>query len=105
MEILFILLSGPDDKRKKVGILNNMLVDWVASARKKNPPRTGSIFHSPSTLNFMVRSFFASTKSYYNWCFSYGNFNYDGGFNGFFKALCDQRQKDDVSTNIFTFNL
>ncbi len=97
VEILFILLSGPADKRKKVSILNNMLIDWVASARKKSPGRGGSIYHSPSTLNFMVRSLFASTKDYYNWDFCYADFNFDGGFNGFFKTLCEQRRKEDVS--------
>ena len=97
VELLFILLSGPGEKRKKVMMLNEMLVDWVATARKKNVSNSGSIFHSPSTLNFMVRSFFASTKDYYNWCFSYADFNFDGGFNGFFKSLLAKRQKEDVS--------
>ena len=103
VEALFILLSGPDEKRKKIGVLNNMLVDWIACARKKNPPRGSSIYHSPSTLNFMLRSFFAATKSYYNWCFNYGDFDYDGGFNGFFKALCEERRKEDVSILIVKF--
>ena len=103
VEALFILLSGPEEKRKKIGVLNNMLVDWIACARKKNPPRGSSIYHSPSTLNFMLRSFFAATKSYYNWCFNYGDFDYDGGFNGFFKALCEERRKEDVSILIVKF--
>ena len=67
VETLFILLRGPEDKRKKVMLLNEMLIDWVATARKKTTSHTGSIYHSPSTLNFMIRSFFASTKDYYNW--------------------------------------
>ncbi len=99
VELLFVLLSGPAEKRKKVMILNEMLVDWVATARKKSTGRSGSIFHSPATLNYMVRSLFSSTKEYYHWLFCYGDFNFEGGFNGFFKTLCANSRKDDVSEN------
>ena len=99
-EVLFVVLCGTTDKRMKVYSLNSMLVDWIASLKKKSPGRTGSEYHSPSTINYMVRSFFAATKEYYDWNFSYADFNYEGGFNGFFKDLCEKRRKADVSFNV-----
>ena len=71
-----------------------MLVDWIGSAKKKKVDPGTSIYHSPSTLNQMLRSFFSSTKEYYNWLFTTSDFNFEGGFNGFFKALCAKRQKN-----------
>ena len=99
VEYLFVLLSGPEEKKKKVMILNNMLVDWIGAARKKKVDNGSSIYHSPSTLNYMLRSFFSTTKEYYNWLFTTSDFNFEGGFNGFFKSLCAQRLKEDVSVS------
>ena len=100
VKLLFILLSGPEEEKKKIMILNNMLVDWIGSAKKKKVDPGTSIYHSPSTLNYMLRSFFSTTKEYYNWLFTTNDFNFEGGFNGFFKALCTKRLRDDVSVSI-----
>ena len=95
------MLSGPDEKRRKTNVLNNMLVDWIGSEKKVKVSKGESIYHSPSTLNFMLRSFYSTTKEYFNWCFESSDFNFEGGFNGYFKALCEKRLKEDVSSMLF----
>jgi hypothetical protein len=45
----------------------------------------------------MVRTFFASANDYYQWSFSQKDFSFDGGYNGFFAALCKKRREEDVS--------
>ena len=103
---VFVLLSGPEEKRKKVHVLNQMLIDWVAEKENK-VSRTGNgggnRFPTPSTLNCMIRTFFAATKSTYGWEFGVTDFQFEGGYNGFFKELCLRRQKNDVSKNDFLF--
>ena len=101
--IVFSLLSGSEFKGKKVKILNDILIDWVSDKKKlaKNvmTQGSGSKWPSPGTLNAMIRAFFAATKDQYVWEFVASDFNFDGGYNGFFKALCAGRQKRDVSIN------
>lgn len=98
VEKLFIVLSGPEEKDRKIHVLNSMLVDWIGCATKKKVSKGTSPYHSPSTINYMLRSFFSTTKEYYAWSFTVSDFGFEGGFNGFFKALCEKRRKEDVST-------
>jgi hypothetical protein len=105
VEMVFILLRGEENKPDKIRSLNVMLIDWVESKRLKVPQKNGNVFPAPSSLNTMVRTFLASTKDYYQWSFSQKDFGYDGGYNGFFAALCETRRKLDVSIHLFCFNL
>lgn len=73
-----------------------MLIDWTSMLRKKRGG-TKDKSYSPATLNMKMQSFFFATREYYNWDFVYADFKFDGGFNGFFKALCAKRQKENVS--------
>ena len=97
VEKVFVLLSGPVEKRKKVMFLNDMLIDWIGNLRRKNAVRElvasvnqtwkddekksslRATYHSPSTINTMVRNFFAATREYYAWDFSVADFGFDGG--------------------------
>ena len=107
---VFVLLSGPGEKRKKVHILNQMLIDWIAEkeygkgTKKQNeeqqetlPSGAGIKYPTPSTLNNIVRTFFAAAKSHYGWEFTQNDFDFEGGYNAFFKHLCEKRQRADVS--------
>ena len=84
IEEVFVMLSGEDEKRKKVLVLNDMLIDWVGEKKKVNENGT-SKYPSPGTLNGMVRSFFAVTKDQFNWTYSPNDFKFDGGYNGFLR--------------------
>ena len=95
--VLFVLLSGREDRGKKIKILNEMLIDWVGDKKKMSSNSKQREFPTPSTLNTMVRGFFAATKDQYCWEYSPNDFRFDGGFAGFFKALCQKRQVSDVS--------
>jgi hypothetical protein len=97
VEMVFILLRGEENKPDKIRSLNMMLIDWVEAKRLKVPQKNGNEFPAPSSLNTMVRTFLASTKDYYQWSFSQKDFGFDGGYNGFFAALCEKRRKLDVS--------
>ena len=100
--VVFVALSGEDNKRKKVLILNDMLIDWIGNKKKNDGG-----YPSPGTINSGMRAFFAFTKDTFNWHFSSSDFKFDGGFNGFFKSLCKSRQKEDVSIlqfYLFYFN-
>ena len=96
VELLFVALCGPSDKREKCMLLSDMLVDWVGGMRLKRTSK-GSYYHAPSTINVKTRSLLAATKEYCDWHFTMADFKYDGGYAGFFKRLCDMRQKEDVS--------
>jgi hypothetical protein len=105
VEMVFILLRREENKTDKIRSLNVMLIDWVEAKRLKVPQKNGNVFPAPSSLNTMVPTFLASTKDYYQWSFSQKDFGYDGGYNGFFAALCETRRKLDVSIHLFCFNL
>jgi hypothetical protein len=105
VEMVFILLRGEENKTDKIRSLNVMLIDWVESKRLKVPQKNGNVFPAPSSLNTMVPTFLASTKDYYQWSFSQKDFGYDGGYNGFFAALCETRRKLDVSNELFCYNV
>ena len=57
-----------------------------------------SAYPTPGTLNAVIQAFFAASKDQYKWEFSTSDFNFDGVYNGFFKAICKERMKKDVST-------
>jgi hypothetical protein len=103
VEMVFILLRGEENKPDKIRSLNQMLIDWVDAKRLKVPQKNGNVFPAPSSLNTMVRTFLASTKDYYQWSFSQKDFGFDGGYNGFFAALCEKRRKLDVSYHLLLF--
>ena len=96
---VFVLLSGSEHKPKKVKILNDMLIDWVSDKKKKYNSSSDdkSPYPVPSTLNTMIRAFFAAAKDQYQWDYSPTEFKFDGGYTGFFKTLCKERQRADVS--------
>ena len=99
---VFVLLSGKGDRRNKIRVLNEMLIDWVAEKENKGTgrragPNGRSKWPSPATLNTMVRTFFAATKEYYGWDFTTKDFNFERGYNGFFRQLVELRQREDVS--------
>lgn len=97
-ESVFVLLRGDDCKPEKIRSLNEMLIDWVTQKRLVNPPKgSTSVFPAPASLNTMVRTFFASTKDYYQWNYKLKDFTYDGGYVGFFAAICVKRRMHDVS--------
>jgi hypothetical protein len=97
-EVVFVLLRGDENRADKVRQLNAMIIDWVSDKRlKKNPLNGGSCFPAPASLNTMIRTFFASAKDYYQWSYSQKDFCFDGGYNGFFAALCKKRRAEDVS--------
>ena len=102
MAEVFVLLSGKAERRSKVCVLNQMLINWVAEkenggTRRRTGPSGISKWPSPATLNTMVRTFFAATKDYYGWDFLVKDFNFEKGYNGFFRLLVEQRQREDVS--------
>jgi hypothetical protein len=103
-EMVFVLLRGEENRTEKVRSLNGMLIDWVSEKKLKKPPREGgSYYPAPASLNTMVRTFFASAKDYYQWSFSQKDFSFDGGYNGFFAALCKKRREEDVSFFVLFF--
>ena len=56
----------------------------------------GAAAHGHPQGHWMLWS---ETKDQYLWEFVTSDFNFDGGYNGFFKALCKGRQRKDVSTH------
>jgi hypothetical protein len=102
VEKLFVMLSGKENMPWKIEILNQMLIDWVKDKRLVTA-KHGTFYPAVSSLNTMVRTLFAASKDYYKWCFTTKDFNFDGGYNGFFAALCSERRKEDVSFIIFIF--
>jgi hypothetical protein len=107
-EKLFVLLHGEGNKAEKVRNLNAMLINWVKDKKLVHPPKVGSPYPAPSSLNTMVRTFFAAAKDYYDWSYSQKDFAFNGGYNGGFVALVAERRKEDVSIlfiflNIFKF--
>jgi hypothetical protein len=104
IESVFVLLRGDDCKPEKIRSLNEMLIDWVTQKKLVNPPKgCTSVFPAPASLNTMVRTFFASTKDYYQWNYKLKDFTYDGGYVGFFAAICEKRRLYDVSKTMFIF--
>ena len=103
---MFVLLSRKGDRRNKVWVLNQMLIDWVTekencSTRRCCGPNGMSKWPSPATLNTMVQTFFAAMKEYYRWDFLTKDFNFEWGYNGFFKQLVELRQREDVSIMLY----
>jgi hypothetical protein len=97
-EMVFVLLRGEENQTEKVRSLNGMSIDWVSEKKLKKPLREGgSYYPAPASLNTMVRTFFASAKDYYQGSFSQKDFSFNGGYNGFFAALCKKRREEDVS--------
>ena len=103
-EAVFVLLSPFEkNKKKKIRILNEMLIDWVngmvktPSAKEAKESKASARWHSPGTLSTTVRSFLAATKEFFGWDFMVSDFKFDGGFNAFFKQLVEDRRKIDVS--------
>ena len=113
VEKVFVLLSGPNDKTAKVNLLNKLLIDWVgnleikrgaAAATSKNTNnKKRKRHHQPSSINTMTRRFFAACKGAFDWHFTTNDFTFDGGYNGFFRDLCDKRLTEDVSQPHFCF--
>lgn len=102
---VYVLLSGKAERSSKVRVLNQMLIDWVnekenGGTKRRSGPNGMCKWPSPATLNTMVHTFFAATKDYYGWDFSVKDFNFEHGYNGFFKLLVLQRQKEDVSVQL-----
>jgi hypothetical protein len=108
IENLWVCFSGEENKRQKVVELNKMLINWVGNRKLKNANKLQKIgnapFPQPSTLNMDLRAFFAGTKEYYLWSFGVSDFNFEGGYNGFFIKLVHERMAKYVSTpqSIFT---
>ena len=101
---VFVVLSGPGNKRKKVFVLNQMLIDWISEKRNKNCNNGRSHkYPSPATINTTVRTFLAATKELYNWEFSLKDFNFEEGYNAFFKKMVVDRQKEDVSIFMYVW--
>ena len=103
-EAVFVLLSPFEkNKKKKIKILNEMLIDWVngmvktPSAKEAKESKASARWHSPGTLSTTIRSFLAATKEFFGWDFMVSDFKFDGGFNAFFKQLVEDRRKIDVS--------
>ena len=92
---VWVMLRGEDEKRKKVSIVNDMIIEWISKKRKILPSGKEE-YPAPGTLNSLVRTFLAATKDY-DWSFTLHDFKFDGGFNGFFKSMCKDRQKENVS--------
>ena len=90
-----VMLRGEDEKRKKVSIVNDMIIEWISKKRKVSPSGKEE-YPAPGTLNSLVRTFLAATKVY-DWNYTLHDFKFDGGFNGFFKSMCKDRQKENVS--------
>jgi hypothetical protein len=86
--MVFLLLRGEENKVQKVRSLNKMIIDWVTDKQLKNTQKNGITFPAPSSINTMICTFFAAAKDYYQWSFSQKDFNFDGGYNGFFLLLC-----------------
>jgi hypothetical protein len=81
IEVVFVMLSPMSgDKKKKVQTLSEMLVDWVDSLKLKKKARGKKKWHTPSTLNVMVRSLLAAYKNFYGWEYATSDFKFDGGF-------------------------
>ena len=96
LEKVFILLSGPEEKTMKVNLLNKMLIDWVGNLERKCGDKK---FHKTSSINVMICRFFAAAKDHFDWHFTTSDFQFDGGYNGFFRNLCKERLKENVSKN------
>ena len=99
LELVFVMLGGKQDRRKKVEILNDMLIDWIGSKRKADGG-----YPAPGTINSQLRAFFAATKEMFDWDFSPADFKHEGGYNGFFTHMCNERKKEDVSTLLLFFH-
>ena len=89
------MLSGKDDLTCKINLLNKMLIDWVGNLKVKRG--SNKKYHSPASLNTMLRRFFAAMKDKYDWQFATSDFGFDGGYVGFFRDLCERRLAEDVS--------
>ena len=98
IEVVYVMLSGEEGKRKKLLALNDMLIDWIGNKKKLDGG-----WPCPGTLNSTVRAFLSATKTYFDWKYCLSDFKFDGGYNGYFKTLCKMRQKEDVSLNFFQF--
>ena len=56
--------------------------------------------HAPSTINTYVRALLAAGREFYDWHYSLKtDLSFEGGFCAFFKRLCSERQKNDVSVD------
>ena len=98
IENVFVCFSGESEKQKKQQQLNLILINWVGNRRLKSTTSCNSLpFPQPSTLNMDLRAFMAGTKEYYLWTFGVSDFNFEGGYNGFFVKLMDERMLLDVS--------
>lgn len=94
IEQVWVLISGPDNKNAKVNLVNKMLIDWIGNMKKQ---KGEGKFHSPASINTMVRRFLSATKSHFDWHITQADFSFDGGYNGFFRDLCATRLEEDVS--------
>ena len=76
---VFITLSGTENKREKVEILNMMLIDWISMKRNKRVKSGSAGYPTPSTLNTSVRAFLSATKEKFNWQYTLADFKFEGG--------------------------
>ena len=94
---VWVCFSGEDNKREKIKQLNLLLINWVGNRTLKKTKNKLLPYPQPATLNMDLRSFFAGTKEYYLWNFGVSDFNFEGGYNGFFTKLMKERMEIDVS--------
>jgi hypothetical protein len=100
--MVFLLLRGEDNKAEKIRSLNGIIIDWVEGKRLKYAQSSENTYQAQASINTMINTFFAAAKDYYQWSFSQKDFTFNGGYNGFFKALCEKRRNEDVSIYCFT---
>jgi hypothetical protein len=96
-EVVFVLLRGDDNRADKIRQLNAMIIDWVSDKRLKKSTKWRELFPSSHITQYNDTHLFASVKDYYQWSYSQEDFCFDGGYNGFFAALCKKRRAEDVS--------
>ena len=97
-ELIFDVLSGPVDSKKKA-LLNAAMVDWQLSVRKKKVGLDQCPFYSPASTNTNIRVFFATCKSQYDWQLTLDDVSgFPGSLAGVLKELYAKRAKEWVSS-------
>ncbi len=103
VEHVFVAFSGTEYKATKIKTLSEIMINWFGTKRLKTNKNSNQKlpYPQPGTLNVDLRAFLAATRDYYDWNFILKDFNFEGGFNGFFTKLMSKRTEEDVSTCLF----
>ena len=93
-----VIACNPDTEgslQSKCKVVNEMLTDFAATMKLKNPPKEGCPYLQPSTQCQYLRTLLAGMRDDYGWDYTLdSSFNFKGGVKAVVDQLFEKRRRD-----------